>query len=198
MLVETNESRVTGARILGNLEAPARELYAILPTHYKNITNAINSLFDDSELRTLCFELNIEYENLTGSQKEEKIVALVNTFIADSAVHRLTNYIQTKRPHADINTTGYYPDLVLPETFTRPDHGFTREFQERFSSVFSLGELRFLAFQFHIDWDRLPGEGKTDKAISLLSEIVSTQKTQDLLDFLKQERSHVNWDNLYK
>lgn len=194
MLAENSLGKASKREILGNVNATAREVYKILPMYYKNIANAINFLFDDNELRSLCFYLSIEYEDLTGNHKEEKIVALVNTCISKNIVRELVINIKNQRPTADIETAGLYADLELPETFTQSEHSFSENFLRNFFDVFNTNELRSMVFAFGIDWDGLPGEAKSDKAISFLSVVVRKNRVEELLSYLNQQRPKTNWN----
>ena len=57
--------------------------------------------FDDEEIRTLCFDLNIDYESLTGMGKAGKVRELIAYVKRYQRLHDLTEHVQRQRP--DIN-----------------------------------------------------------------------------------------------
>ncbi len=61
----------------------------------RNITNC----FNESELRTLYFDLNIDYESVAGSTKEEKARELIVYCEQHGFLIRLLKMCQQQRPH---------------------------------------------------------------------------------------------------
>lgn len=60
----------------------------------KNLTN----FFNQSDLRTLCFDLGIEYEDLPGTTRTDKARELIEFCIRNLQIHGLLLYCREKRP----------------------------------------------------------------------------------------------------
>lgn len=58
----------------------------------------LESRFSDDELRALCFDLDVDYENLPGSTKAGKTIAIVGYFERVGRVDDLMESIRTVRP----------------------------------------------------------------------------------------------------
>jgi hypothetical protein len=62
--------------------------------------------FNDSELRNLCFELAIDYEDLNGSNRLDKARELVAYCNRHGRFQDLMNQIRLLRPHLFGNSSG--------------------------------------------------------------------------------------------
>lgn len=58
---------------------------------------------------------------------------------------------------------------------------------------FGAGELRTLCFDLGIDYDDLPGDGKTDKARELVSYLDNRGRISELIEMGRQLRPNVTW-----
>lgn len=89
------------------------------------LRTALNELFSSGELRTLCFDLDIEYENLAGGGKSEKVVSLVRHAERHNLYERLVAYVKNARPHADLGPAKAAPPIApvgnVPNQDTMPD-----------------------------------------------------------------------------
>lgn len=65
------------------------------------IIKLMNQYFDINELRDLCLDLQIDYENLLGERKVDKIKALVGLFFRQNLLDVLINWLSGIKP--DIN-----------------------------------------------------------------------------------------------
>ena len=65
-----------------------------------NLRQILTSLFNKGELRDLCFELNVDYENLAGSSKADKARELITFFHRRGQLSRLRAACQQHRPQA--------------------------------------------------------------------------------------------------
>ncbi|MFO7662190.1 MAG: AAA-like domain-containing protein [Chloroflexota bacterium] len=71
-----------------------------LPLRYRTqLTNQINDYFSVGELKTLCFELGIVYDDLVGPTKTNIIEDLVGRFQRFGEIPRLVSLCQSKRSH---------------------------------------------------------------------------------------------------
>lgn len=58
----------------------------------------LETRFSDDELRALCFDLDVDYENLPGSTKAGKTVAIIGYFERVGRIDELVQSIRTLRP----------------------------------------------------------------------------------------------------
>lgn len=68
------------------------------------LQKALNKYFSTGELRTLCFELGLDYENLSGDNKNGKALALVQYAQRHGLFNRVVAYVQQARPHVDLGS----------------------------------------------------------------------------------------------
>ncbi len=70
-----------------------------LPLRYRTrFRDQLNAYFDLAEFQTLCYDLGIPYDDLTGSSKTNKVEDLIGRFERMGDVPRLIAYCQGKRP----------------------------------------------------------------------------------------------------
>jgi len=56
--------------------------------------------FNESELRDLCFDLAVPYENLPGSSKQDKARELIDFFLRRRDIQDLVSAVYQRRPNA--------------------------------------------------------------------------------------------------
>lgn len=78
----------------------------------QQLHKALDKYFSLGELRTLSFELGIDYENLGGHSKNEKSLALVQYSQRHAIFDRVVAYVQHARPH--VNLADATVDLANP------------------------------------------------------------------------------------
>ena len=66
--------------------------------NWMKLRRLIDTHFNDDELRTLCFDLEIDYESLGGEGKRGKIRELLNFMRRYHRVDELIHYLGTERP----------------------------------------------------------------------------------------------------
>lgn len=59
----------------------------------------LNTYFSVSELRSLCFDLGIDYENLAGDSKNVKVMELVQMMQRHGRLPELVDLVRQQRPH---------------------------------------------------------------------------------------------------
>ncbi len=67
------------------------------------IRDALVNYFSLGELRTLCFDLGIDYEDLEGSNKQGKTLALVQYAQRHNRYSELVNAVRQARPHLNLD-----------------------------------------------------------------------------------------------
>lgn len=70
----------------------------------QQLHEALAEYFSLSELRDLCFKLNIEYENLSGEGKDDKARALVEHAQRHGLFDTVVAYVQKVRPNAHLGS----------------------------------------------------------------------------------------------
>ena len=106
-----------------------RCLYELIEDHVEigdalmPLRREVTACFNDDELRTLCFDLDVEYENLGGTGKAGKVRELIKYLYLLGMILRLKDYCVKVRPHVDWET------LVEPSTtqVSAADMGSTRD-----------------------------------------------------------------------
>lgn len=63
------------------------------------------------------------------------------------------------------------------------------------STRFNESELRTLCFYLGIDYDDLPGDGKTDKARELIAYLERHDRMPELVKIVQQLRAEIRWFN---
>lgn len=105
----------------------------------------LNSRFNDSELRDLCFYLEVDYESLSGDRKNDKVRELVTYLERRSRIPKLIDKCSSLRPNIDWRT----PVKNTPPNYLEWLHikipNFARDIKIRFVLVFFL-TLLFILF----------------------------------------------------
>jgi hypothetical protein len=60
----------------------------------------LNAYFSETELRVLCFDLGIDYENLGGRSKAEKVLELIGMMQRHGRLEQLIDLVRQQRPHS--------------------------------------------------------------------------------------------------
>lgn len=78
---------------------PGQEGFTV--TKLTQLRDLIHEYFNVSELRTLCFNINIDYEDLIGETKEDKVRELLLYCTRHGSVTELVNACRQARPQVD-------------------------------------------------------------------------------------------------
>jgi len=97
----------------------------------------LDRAFDLEELRTLCFELNVDYDSLRGEGKSARIRELLLALGRSGRLSQLITQAQTERPHLD------WPDV--PTDFQLP-------------ASLASGSTDAPANQYHVYGDMVQGD----------------------------------------
>ncbi|MBK9051453.1 MAG: hypothetical protein IPL78_11215 [Chloroflexi bacterium] len=82
------------------LIAPRRRTDTIAQANILHLFQQIESLFNLSEVKGICFALGIEFEDLAGEEKQEKIRELITYCQRRGRVPDLVQHLESARPHA--------------------------------------------------------------------------------------------------
>ena len=72
----------------------------------QQLRSALDKYFNLSEIRTLCFDLSIPYEDFGGEGKKEKAAELVQYAERFGKFDQVVAYVQQARPHANLQQSG--------------------------------------------------------------------------------------------
>ena len=64
------------------------------------------------------------------------------------------------------------------------------------TDYFDEGELRTLSFDMRVDYDDLPGEGKTNRAREMVAYFDRCDRVSDLVEIGRQMRPNAPWDDV--
>ena len=78
------------------------------PSHLRQV---LTRYYNDSELHTMCFDLGIEYEDIGGRTKTEKVVELVGFAQRYHRLDAIAAYVRHTRPFVQLNMTDTLPPL---------------------------------------------------------------------------------------
>lgn len=92
----TLQSRLVAPRKRAEVMAQANILY---------LFRQMESLFNQSEIKNLCFEMGVDYEELAGEGKGEKIRELITYCQRRGRVSDLIRHLESARPHATWQNT---------------------------------------------------------------------------------------------
>jgi hypothetical protein len=70
--------------------------------------------------------------------------------------------------------------------------------REILTTRFSDSELRTLCFDMGIDYENLPGRGKSDKARELISYLARRNQIERLIEVGRRQRSDIPWETVYQ
>ena len=73
------------------------------PVEPRKLLKALIELFNENELRDLCFDLGLDYENLPPGGKKDKARELVSYFIRRNRINYLVSVFREQRPHVTID-----------------------------------------------------------------------------------------------
>ncbi len=80
----------------------------------QQLRSALDKYFNLSEIRTLCFDLSIPYEDFGGEGKKEKANELVQYAERLGKFDQVVAYVQQARPHANLQESGGGSTAVAP------------------------------------------------------------------------------------
>lgn len=108
------ENKPDSKRILKLIKVdPTTGVEAHISVNLTKLRNIINSRFNNEELQTLCFDLQIDYDNLGGKEKESKIREFVAYLERQGDILNLIKVISKVRPN--ISWEEIVEEIKLPQ-----------------------------------------------------------------------------------
>lgn len=87
--------------------------------YLSELHKSIDSYFGLEEVRTLCFELGVDYDNLRGETKQARIRELIVALARGGRLQALVDLVRRQRPHVDWQDVP--PDFALPASVAQED-----------------------------------------------------------------------------
>ncbi|MCP4353498.1 MAG: hypothetical protein GY795_49240 [Desulfobacterales bacterium] len=145
-----------------------------LGTNPTKLLQILTKYFNEKELRDICLNLNIDYDNLPDRDKSKGLIAYV---MQHHRFFEFVKMIQQLRPE--------YSWDVWPETKTENPLA-ADELYRILDEGFGMGDLRTLCFYLHLDYNSLPEKGKKDKARELIIYFNQQNRITDLIRMARQ------------
>ena len=98
VLRECERLRRLAERGVQRMEDTADTLDASSLAFQTVLRRALLTGMDESELRAVCFELAVEWDDLGGKTKSDKVTELVTFLVRHGRTGQLTNYLRIHRP----------------------------------------------------------------------------------------------------
>lgn len=89
------------------------------------LRQVLSDYFDEEEIRTLCFDLNVDYDDLPATGKANKIRELIKYLERRNRIQDLESAVRRQRPNIPWDDTGE-PSTELPSSQTEARGHFTR------------------------------------------------------------------------
>ncbi len=197
-LAETRPGLFEKSELTGT-EEPLAQLDAALATEAQRaswlakLRSLLTESFNLDELNTLCFDLAVDFENLTGNNKPLKAQSLIAYMDQAGRLDELLQAIDRERPAAFAAAGLGTLDDVLAQAVGRrstPDNASAAEtrwaswlakLRSLLTGCFTLDEFKTLCFDLRVNFENLGGGTKSAKALSLLVYMDQTRRLDDLL-----------------
>ena len=137
----------------------------------KTLHRSITECFDLSELKTLCLGLSIDFENLSGSNKNDKIRELITYVIRHGQLTKLLEELREERPHQpwpsadDLPQNKHFPFINGPGDVK----GYFFQFGPIAVVGFFLAPLLLLGASYYIYLVNSPSQSVTQVTIHTVS-----------------------------
>jgi hypothetical protein len=133
-----------------------------------------------------------EDTSLTDLETRERLEK--EDFITESTITMLIQEgLLYKTPNQNQHTIRRKLLDMFTEGVTSPAGEFQVQVWTLINEHFNMEELQDLAFELQLDWDNLEGTTKKGKARDLVKAMMRSQRSVDLINQLRRERSHVEW-----
>ncbi|MCA9994773.1 MAG: HEAT repeat domain-containing protein, partial [Anaerolineales bacterium] len=152
----------------------------------------LDEAFDESELRNLCWELRINYEELLGSYKSDKVRELIAYCQRRGRLQDLQIISALKRPQIDWYRTT--PQTSSVESQPEQLQVNLEQLYRVIARVFSTEDIKTLCFDLAIDYEALEGIGKSGKVAELVKYCERQSRISQLVNKCMEFRPDIDWD----
>ena len=144
--------------------------------------------FSIEELKSLCFDLGIDYDDLEGDSKSDKCRSLLLFIWRQKRVGELIGHLQKQRPNVMWN----FVEVQAPLPPAKANFGVD-ELVKILTERFDLSEIRDLCFGLGVDYEDLPRE-KGRMIEALVKRYSDSHRLGELSDQIARARPDVmNW-----
>ncbi len=140
--------------------------------------------FNADEVRDLCFELGVNYNDLSGEGHIVKSRELLRYLERDGRIDEFVAACSRLRPNAPWDT----PAAPRDEPYDR------RRLLRLVVRYFNADELRDLCLELEVDFDNLPGVRKANKSRELLSYLKRDNRIEEFVATCSRLRPNAPWD----
>jgi hypothetical protein len=192
----------------GQADAPKITLEQVSPSQLRQL---LATHFDTEQLRALCFDLKVPYEDLGGKGRAGKALELVLHLRRRKRLPELIDELARLHPEAlqaaaeatpQARPTPRRPEasqkkqgpVDAPPTQTKPEPANLAQLYRLLDRHFNLNELRDLCFELRVDYDNLPGEIKAAKARELVAYFARPGRDiTQLVQACARQRPRASW-----
>jgi hypothetical protein len=151
------------------------------------LTRIINYCFNTNELRDLCLDLGLDYEDLPGEGKSAKVRELVFYFSRPTRnIERLVETCIHLRPNAPWDA----PQITAYEPYS--DSVLAR-LRSVFMAHIDEDETRTLARSLGVDYKRLPEAERGGVARELILYLARRQRLNELVEACAHQYPNIPW-----
>ncbi len=104
-------------------------------TPYTILRQVLTTTLNEGELRTLCFDLGVDYENLVGQSKADKVRELVSQYERRQRLSELIATLEQSHPHLQPHLAGLIPRISAWRDVPCPYRGL-QPFEAEHAAVF--------------------------------------------------------------
>ena len=162
------------------------------PAQLRDMMAAVFSL---DELRTLCFALQLDYDELEGASKSARIASLIRLLTGRGRIDDLLDKCETMR-----SEEAWLPlreaFASQPELTLDPDIEWSARLRDRIATHFTLAEVEKLALDLGADYEELGEGGKSHKIMALIGRLADRGDVVALVERCQALREHVDWSAL--
>ncbi|MCB9812782.1 MAG: hypothetical protein H6772_00095 [Pseudomonadales bacterium] len=145
----------------------------------EKVTQALNNLFTEDELDSICFSLNIEWSQLEGNIQEERTKSLVKKCKNLNIIQNLIDAIVDRRSNSGIISSG--KDYALMDSDML-------DVAKWLTSNFSVSDTQELCSYFGLNWANIRGETQRVKIIELIKDFYRRDSIEQLRGYILEKR----------
>ena len=154
----------------------------IAPAYLIQLRQLLTQYIDDSELQTFCFDLNVDYEGLSGQNKTDKARELVEFMQRHGRIQEVITQARHLRPHVSWTETPLAMDSglddllkqTIPHNLPRRNSFVGREVEKARIHKALLEPETYL-----IGIDGIGGIGKSSLALAVAYDCLQVSENQD-------------------
>jgi hypothetical protein len=138
--------------------------------------------FNMNELKSLCFDLGINFDSLPGETMQNKSQELIVYLQRHDRIEELVNQIRRLRPNIILQETD-------PVGFAVKERGRLRNI---LTNKFNEEDLKNLSFDLGIDYEDLPAYGRQGKAREIVNFFERRGRLKELQEAIERLRPGIN------